>query len=98
MQSYRVIPTLDVAKAGPFRLGPRCEPATAEQLGFEGGEEALGHGVVVGVTDRSHRWSNTGLATPLTKCHRRILTALVAVVDDVLGPPLANRQFHRVLH
>src|SRR5277367_5245609 len=73
MQSHRVIPTLDVAKAGHLRLGLRCEPATAEQLGLEGGEEALGHGIVVGVTDRPHRWSNTGLATPLAKCHRRIL-------------------------
>src|SRR5271169_5722211 len=73
MQSHRVIPTLDVAKAGHLRLGLRCEPATAEQLGLEGGEEALGHGVVVGVTDRPHRWSNTCLATPLAKCHRRIL-------------------------
>ena len=30
--------------------------------------------------------------------HRRILAALVAVVDDVLGPPLANRHLHRVQH
>jgi pimeloyl-ACP methyl ester carboxylesterase len=41
MQSHRVIPTLDIAKAGDLRLRLRCEPATVEQLGLEGGEEAL---------------------------------------------------------
>src|ERR1700730_9851182 len=48
MQPHRIIPTLDVAEAGHLGLGLGCEPAAAEQLGFEGGEEALGHGVVVG--------------------------------------------------
>src|SRR6202030_3810021 len=51
MQPHRIIPTLDVAEAGHLGLGLGCEPAAAEQLGLEGGEEALGHGVVVGVTD-----------------------------------------------
>jgi len=54
MQPHRIIPTLDVAEAGHLGLGLGCEPAAAEQLGLEGGEEALGHGVVVGVTDRPH--------------------------------------------
>src|SRR6266436_8627698 len=46
MQPHRIIPTLDVAEAGHLGLGLGCEPAAAEQLGLEGGEEALGHGVV----------------------------------------------------
>src|SRR6202521_33659 len=54
MQPHRIIPTLDVAEAGHLGLGLGCEPAAAEQLGLQGGEEALGHGVVVGVTDGPH--------------------------------------------
>ena len=33
-----------------------------EQLGLQGGEEALGHGVVEAVADRSHRPEQPGLA------------------------------------
>src|SRR6202142_1081796 len=51
MEPYRVIPTLDVAEACHLGLGLGCEPAAAEQLGLQGGEEALGHDVVVGVVD-----------------------------------------------
>src|ERR1700738_4859641 len=72
MQPHRIIPTLDVAEAGHLGLGLGCEPAAAEQLGLQGGEEALGHGVVVGVTDRPHGGANPCLATPLAECHRGI--------------------------
>src|SRR5712664_3001252 len=39
-------------------LGLRCEPAACQQLAFQCGEEALAHGVVVGITDRSHGWAH----------------------------------------
>ena len=35
MQPHRVVPTLDVAKAGHLRFGLRYEPATPEQLGLK---------------------------------------------------------------
>src|SRR5271155_2897714 len=86
MQPRRIVPTLDVAEAGHLGFGLGCEPAAAEQLRLEGGEETLGHGIVIGITDRSHRRANPCLAAPLAECHRRILAALVAMVDDVLRP------------
>ena len=49
MQADRVVPALDKAEAGHSCLGLGCEPATVEQLAFERREEALAHGVVVGV-------------------------------------------------
>src|SRR5437764_5840639 len=55
MQPHRIIPTLDIAEAGHLGLGLGCEPAAAEQLGLEGGEEALGHGVVVGLPSGEYR-------------------------------------------
>ncbi len=44
-----VIPALDVAEAGDLRFGLGGKPTVAQQLGFQGREEAFRHGVVVGV-------------------------------------------------
>ena len=55
MQPRRIVPALDVAEAGHLRFGLGGKPAAAEQLGLQGGEEALGHGVVVGVADGTVR-------------------------------------------
>src|ERR1700730_19407104 len=98
MQPHRIIPTLDVAEAGHLGLGLGWEPAAAEQLGLEGGEEAPGPGGVAWATYRSHSGTTTRPATPLAECHRGILAALVAMVDDVLGPTLANSHLHRIQH
>ena len=54
MQADGVVSAFDAAEAGHARFGLRGKPAAAEWFGFEGGEEALGHGVVVGVAARSH--------------------------------------------
>src|SRR6266446_4507297 len=61
-------------------LGLRCEPAACQQLTFQCGEEALAHGVVVGVTDRSHGWAHAGFPAAAAERQRCILAALVAVV------------------
>ena len=52
---------LDVAEAGYAGLGLLAEAAAGEQLAFEGREEALSYGVVVGVADRVHRRSSAWL-------------------------------------
>src|ERR1700680_2782005 len=84
MNRHRLIPTPDVAEAGHLGLGLGCEPAAAEQLGLEGGEEALGHGVVIGVTDR-HVLSVAPLRTGLAVDNRRF--AMVVVVDPAGHSP-----------
>ena len=88
----------DVAEARHARFGMGREPAAAEQLGFQGGEEALGHGVVVSVADRTHRGADTGLAAPFAERQRRMLRSLVAVTDNVFGPLLADSPLKRVQH
>src|ERR1700725_4950 len=55
-----IVPPLDVAEDRHPGLGLRCEPAACQQLAFQCGEEALAHGVVVGVTDRPHGWEHAG--------------------------------------
>ena len=54
MQPHRVVPTFDEAEAGHLGLDLGREPAALQQFAFERGEEALAHGVVVGIADRSH--------------------------------------------
>ena len=50
-----VIPSLDELEDCASRLVMVVEVRAVEQLAFEGGEEALGHGVVEAVPDRAHR-------------------------------------------
>src|ERR1700724_998766 len=98
MQSHRVVPAFDKGEAGDLRLGLRRKAATFQQLAFEGREEALAHRIVVGVADRSHRRPHTGFLATFAECQRRILAALVAVMDDAVRPSLADRHFQRIQH
>src|ERR1051325_11116747 len=49
-----VVPALDEVEDGLAGLGPRAESPAIEELAFEGGEEGLRRGVVVGVAHASH--------------------------------------------
>src|ERR1700720_2323883 len=86
-----IVPPLDVAEDRHPGLGLRCEPAACQQLAFQCGEEALAHGVVVGVTDRPHGWEHAGFPAAPAERQRCILATLVAVVDDIAGLALTDR-------
>ena len=45
-----VVEAFQVVEDGYPGFGPGAEAVAVQQLAFQGGEEALGHGVVVGVT------------------------------------------------
>ena len=62
MSPHRVVEALEVAEEGHAGLRPGVEAPAGEEFAFQGREEALGHGVVVGVTDRAHRRPHTRLA------------------------------------
>ena len=53
MAPARVVPSLDSGEGRQARLGLGLEAALFDQLAFEAGEHASGHGVVVGVADGS---------------------------------------------
>src|ERR1700741_5148923 len=91
MAASGIVPALDVAEDRHPGLALRCEPATCQQLTFQCGEEALAHGVVVGVTDRSHGWAHAGVPAAAAERQRCILGALVAVVDDIARLALTDR-------
>ena len=92
----RVVPSLDVLEDGQARRGLRREAVALEQFAFEGGEEALAHRVVVGVADRAHRGSNAHQLAPLPEGERRVLAALIGVMDDVGRSALGERHVQRV--
>src|SRR6476659_3064708 len=88
MAAGGIVPPLDVAEDRHPGLGLRCEPAACQQLAFQCSEEALAHGVVVGVTDRSHGWAHAGFPAAAADRQLCILAALVAVAP----PPITIRR------
>src|SRR5689334_5433589 len=73
MAACRVVPTFDVAEDRHLDLCLRCEPPPRQQLAFERCKEALAHGVVVSVANRSHGRADASRATAPTECQSRIL-------------------------
>jgi hypothetical protein len=78
-----------------LELGSGTPDAIGDQLGLEGVDEALGHGVVVGVADRSDRPDDPMVVEDLLEGEARVLRAGIAVVDQVdVGAVLAARERH----
>ncbi len=87
MTASRVVEAFDEVEHGQLGHGTIGELRAVEQLAFERGEEALAHGVVVAVADRSHGRPDSGFAAAPTKLGRGVLAALVRVVDDASSRP-----------
>ena len=85
-----VVEDLDVLEDRGPRFGRARPVGAVDQLGLQGGEEALGHGVVVAVADRAHRRRDPGLAQALAEGQARVLGAVVAVVDEVRARAAAD--------
>ena len=63
----RVVPTLDPFEDRHASLGLTLEASAAEQFALERGKEALRHGIVIGITDRTHRGHDARFATALAE-------------------------------
>ena len=80
--SAGVVEALDVLEdRRPCGLSVRPGVAV-DQLPFESRDEALGHRVVVGVCNRSHRGQESGLFEAATELDRSVLATPVGVVDQ----------------
>ena len=62
-----VVPALDEIEDCHARLDLGLGTTPVKQLAFEGGEEALAHGVVETVAHRTHGRPHAGLATAFAK-------------------------------
>ncbi len=71
----RVVPSLDPLEYRNACLCLALEVASVQQLTLQGGEESLGHGVVVGVADRAHRRHDAHLAAAFAERVAGVLTA-----------------------
>src|SRR5213593_1048818 len=95
MPPARVVPALDEVEDGEACLGRCREPLPIEQLALERREEALAERVVVGIADRAHRGPGVGLTTAEPEGDRRVLAALIRVMNDVGGPTLLDGHVQR---
>src|SRR6201997_5892202 len=98
MTASRIVEALDEGEYGASRLGLRLEPAAIEQFAFEGREEALAHGIVISIADRTHRGSHTGLTTAVAELDRGVLRTLVGVVDHAPGSPCHECHVQSIEH
>ncbi len=92
MAAMRIVPRLDEVENGGFGFALRRESVPNEQLAFERGVEAFIHRIVVAVTTRTHRWLNACRLATLREGDRRVLRALIGVVND--SERLASKDGH----
>ena len=92
-RAYRLV--LEARHAG---VGLGRALAAIEELALEGGEQALGHRVVVALAHRSDRRNDAHLAAACAERIRRILAPLVRVMDDAVGTTLPQRHVQRLKH
>src|SRR3954467_14389748 len=70
MAALPIVEAFDESEDRASRLGLCLEPGAIEQLAFERGEEALAHGVVVCVADRTHRGTHACVTTAMAELDR----------------------------
>src|SRR6266478_6348461 len=91
MSTPRIVPAFDEVEDGEARVGLRAEAVAIEQLALERREEALAHGVVVGIAHTAHRRPDAGLATAPTEGERGVLAALIRVIESPRSVGVARR-------
>ena len=94
MPAARVVPSLDSGEDGHAGLGEGLPTASVNELALQACEEALGHGVVVGVAHAAHRRPNAHLFAAFAEVHAGALAALDALLYvkwrfGSCGPPAA---------
>src|SRR5438309_11887496 len=95
MSTPRIVPAFDEVEDRDPRVGRRAEAVAIEQLALERREEALAHGVVVGIAHTAHRRSDAGLATAPAEGERRVLAALIRVMTHLGRSPLRDAHVER---
>ena len=98
MPALRIVEAFDEVKDGVARLRVGFEAAPIQQLAFQRGEETLRHRIVVAVTDRAHRWPHARLAAAVAELDRRILRALIRVMNNASRTAHRQRHAQRVQH
>ena len=99
VSAFRVVEALDEVEDCEFGFGGCTESRAVEKLALERRKEALAHGIVVAVTNGAHRRTNAVFATPPTKLDRRVLAALIRMMDHtMLWTTASERHRKRIEH
>ena len=98
MPPPRIVKSLDVVEHRTLCLLVRSEAMPRQQFALQRRKEALGHRVVIAVADRTHRWFDIGLGTSVAERDRRVLRALIRVVDDSVRAAFCQRHVERIKH
>ena len=98
MTPPRVVPPFDEREHRRPRLGVRRPLRAVEQLALQRREEALGHRVVEAVADRTHRRRHAPFLTAGAEGQRRVLAALVGVMDHRRRSALLHGHLQRFGH
>ena len=91
MSKVWVVPAFDPGEQLLVGLVACFEGGLVEEFAFEGGEERFGHGVVVAVSNGSHRWDDTVTVTVHSERYGGVLGSLVGVVYYPSGGSLVDR-------
>ncbi len=83
MATPRIVPAFDEVEDGKARGGLGAEACAIEHLALERREEAFTHGVVVDVAHTAHRWTDAGLATATAEGERRVLAAVIRMMNHL---------------
>ena len=96
MPARWVVPSFDELEACDAGFSLCLELPTIQQFAFERCEEALAHGVVIAIANRSHRWTNTHFFAAQAEGHGCVLRSLVAMMNDAIRFALRDSHVHRV--
>src|ERR1041385_2732132 len=78
-----IIEAFDEGERRVARLGLCLEPAASEQLALKRGEEALAHGIVVCVADRTHRGAHARVTAAVAELDRAVLITQARITDEI---------------
>src|SRR5665213_2000523 len=95
MPAMRVVPALDEIEHNGRGFALILESMEREQLALQRRVETLAHRIVVAIANGSHRRSNALALAALAKGDRRVLAALIGVMDHVLRPAPEDRHIER---
>lgn len=95
MPPMRIVPTLDEVEDRERSFTLRFEAMLHKQFAFERSVEAFAHCVIVGIADRTHRRPHAGFAAPSAERDRRVLTALIRMMDNSIRFAAIDRHIER---
>ena len=80
MLTRGIVEAFDEGKDGHARLGVGSEAAAIDQFALERREEALAHGIVIGIANRAGRRPHAGFPAAIAESNGRVLRAADALL------------------